>query len=138
MRTSDDNWHGQAEGGYGLWFIPDDIAKLTTFLLLQGGKINGEHILHPGMLAATLQQDPTDRGVPIGSDGSYNNAFWAQRFGSEQGFSCDFWVVDWQGISGNVVVLMPNGIIYYYFSDSQNFVLSPAVIAADFIHPFCP
>jgi len=138
MRTSDDNWHGQAEGGYGLWFIPDDIAKLTTFLLLQGGKINDEQILHPGMLAATLQQDPTDRGVPIGSNNSYNNAFWAQRFGSEQGFSCDFWVVDWQGISGNVVVLMPNGIIYYYFSDSQDFVLSPAVIAADFIHPFCP
>jgi len=138
MRTSDDNWHGQAEGGYGLWFIPDDIAKLTTFLLLQGGKINDEQILHPEMLAATLQQDPADRGIRIGPDNSYNNAFWARRFGSGQGFSCDFWVVDWQGISGNVVVLMPNGIIYYYFSDSQDFVFDPAVIAADHIHPFCP
>ena len=136
-RTSDDNWHGQAEGGYGLWFLPDDIAKLTTFLLLDGGKINDEQILHPELLAATLQQDTSDRGMRIGSGSYYNNAFWAQRFGAEQGFDCEFWVVDWQGISGNVVVLMPNGVVYYYFSDSHDFVMSPAVIAAETIHPFC-
>ena len=137
-RTSDNNWQGQAEGGYGLWWIPDDIAKLGTFLLLDEGKINGEQVLHPGLLAATLQQDPTDRGMQIGPDSAYNNAFWAQRFGREQGFDCEFWVTDWQGVSGNVVVLMPNGVIYYYFSDSQDFVISPAVIEADRIHPFCP
>jgi hypothetical protein len=137
MRTSDNNWQGQAEGGYGLWFIPDDIAKLGTFLLLEGGKINDEQILNPGMLAATLQQDPEDRGLRIGPNSYYNNAFWAQRFGPSQGFDCEFWVVDWQGISGNVVVLMPNGVIYYYFSDNQEFVITPAVLAADRIHPFC-
>jgi len=136
-RTSDNNWQGQSEGGYGLWWIPDDIAKLGTFLLLDGGKLNGEQILHPGLLSATMQQDPADRGMRIGSDRYYNNAFWAQRYDSEQGFDCEFWTVDWQGISGNVVVLMPNGIIYYYFSDNQEFVISPAVIAADGIHPFC-
>ena len=138
MRTSDNNWQGQAEGGYGLWWIPDDIAKLGTFLLLQDGKIRGEPVLDPDLLAATLQKDPQDRGLRIGQNSFYNNAFWAQGFGMEQGFSCEFWVVDWQGISGNVVVLMPNGVIYYYFSDNQEFVISPAVIAADQIHPFCP
>jgi hypothetical protein len=138
MRTSDNNWQGQAEGGYGLWWIPDDIAKLATFILLQEGKINGEQILHPEILTATLQQDPSDRGLSIGPRSAYNNAFWAQRFGKEQGFDCEFWVTDWQGISGNVVVLMPNGIIYYYFSDNQEFVMSPAVIAAAAIKPFCP
>jgi hypothetical protein len=56
----------------------------------------------------------------------------------EQGLSCEFYVVDWQGISGNVVALMPNGVIYYYFSDNQEFVIFPAVISADRIHPFCP
>jgi CubicO group peptidase (beta-lactamase class C family) len=138
MRTSDNNWTGQTEGGYGLWWIPDDIAKLGTFLLLDGGKINGEQVLHPGLLAATLQQDPTDRGMRIGGDSYYNNAFWAQRFGRGQGFDCEFWVVDWQGISGNVVALMPNGVIYDYFSDNQEFVISPAVSAANQIKPFCP
>jgi hypothetical protein len=136
-RTSDNNWQGQAEGGYGLWFIPDDIAKLGTFLLLDGGKINGEQILHPGLLSATMQQDPKDRGMRIGSGRYYNNAFWSQRYNEAQGFNCEFWTLDWQGVSGNVVVLMPNGIIYYYFSDNQEFIMSPAVVAADQIHPFC-
>ncbi|MFN2304903.1 MAG: hypothetical protein ACK2TV_14325 [Anaerolineales bacterium] len=138
MRTSDNNWQGQAEGGYGLWWIPDDIAKLTTFLLIEGGKIDGEQVLHPGLLASTLQQDPGDRGMRIDTDRYYNNAFWAQRFGKEQGFECEFWVTDWQGVSGNVVLLMPNGVVYYYFSDNQEFVITPAVIAADRLHPFCP
>ena len=122
MRTSDNNWQGQAEGGYGLWLIPDDIAKLSTFILLEEGKIKGEQILDADLLSATLQQDPSDRGLNIGPRSAYNNAFWAQRFGKEEGFDCEFWVTDWQGISGNVVVLMPNGVIYYYFSDNQEFV----------------
>ena len=136
MRTTDNNWQGQSEGGYGLWWIPDDIAKLATFILLQEGKINGEQILHPEMLAATLQQDPSDSGMQIGTSSTYNNAFWAQRFGSEQGFDCEFWVTDWKGISGNLVTLMPNGVIYYYFRDNQEFVFTPAVNVADAIRPF--
>ncbi len=137
MRTVENNWQGQAEGGYGLWWTPDDIAKLTTFLL-DGGAIDGEQVLDPDLLAVTMQQDPADRGLPIGSVSSYNNAFWAQRYGRAQEFSCEFWVTDWQGISGNVVVLMPNGVVYYYFSDSDDFVFSPAVMEADKIKPFCP
>jgi len=137
MRTADNNWQGQAEGGYGLWWTPDDIAKLTTFLL-DGGVIDGEQIIDPDLLAATMQQDPTDRGLQIGTGSNYNNAFWSARFGPNQGFSCEFWVVDWQGISGNVVVLMPNGVVYYYFSDSHDFVFGSAVIEADKIKPFCP
>lgn len=137
MRTMENNWQGQAEGGYGLWWTPDDIAKLTTFLL-GGGKIDGDQILDPDLLAATLQQDPADRGLQIGTNSNYNNAFWASRFGPAQGFECEFWVTDWQGISGNVVVLMPNGVVYYYFSDSDDFVFGPAVMEADKISPFCP
>jgi CubicO group peptidase (beta-lactamase class C family) len=32
LRTADGNWQGQAEGGYGLWWIPDDIAKVASLL----------------------------------------------------------------------------------------------------------
>jgi len=137
-RTSDDNWQGQAEGGYGLWFIPDDIAKISAFLLIHNGRIGDAQVLQPDLLAATMQQDPSDRGMQVGLVSRYNNAFWAQKFGAAQGFDCDFWVVDWQGVSGNVVVLMPNGVVYYYFSDNQEFVFNPAVRAADQIRPFCP
>jgi len=62
MRTADDNWQGQAEGGYGLWWIPDDIAKIATLLNNDGGRIGDEQNLVPDLLAAAMQQDPEDRG----------------------------------------------------------------------------
>jgi formylglycine-generating enzyme required for sulfatase activity len=137
MRTADNNWHGQPEGGYGLWWIQDDIAKIAT-LLHEGGMIDGEQVLHPGLLAAAMQQDPDDRGVEIDGRREYNNAFWAQRYGQEDGFDCEFWVPQMLGISGNVVALMPNGSTYYYFSDNQQFTWDAAVRESNKIAPHCP
>ncbi len=79
LRTKDNNWQGQPYGGYGLWWIPDDIAKITTFLNVAGGAVDGEQILHPHYLAVALQDDPSDRGVDIDSSSKYNNAFWARK-----------------------------------------------------------
>lgn len=138
MRTADNNWQGQAEGGYGLWWIPDDIAKIGTFLIRDGGKIGGEQILHPGLLAATLEQDPADRGVRINPRMMYNNAFWANRYTPGDGFECEFWVIAMQGVSGNVVALFPNGITYYYFSDNREFTWDVALKESDKIAPLCP
>ena len=138
MRTADDHWHGQAEGGYGLWWIPDDIAKITTLLNIDGGKIDGEQVLYPELLAAALQRDPDDRGVRIDSQRMYNNAFWANRYTQANGFDCEFWVPQMLGVSGNVVALMPNGITYYYFSDNQEFTWDAALRETDKIAPLCP
>ncbi len=138
MRTEDNNWQGQAEGGYGQWWIPDDIAKIGVFLLNAKGQINGEQLLDPEMLAAALQQDASDRGVRIDSRRMYNNAFWAQQFTERDGFGCEFWVPQMLGVSGNVVALFPNGIVYYYFSDNDEFVFVQALRESDKILPLCP
>lgn len=138
MRTADNNWQGQAEGGYGQWWIQDDIAKIATLLNSDGGKIDGEQVLHPGLLAAALQQDPGDRGVEMDGRRNYNDAFWAQKYTKADGFACDFWVVQMQGVSGNVVVLMPNGTTYYYFSDNQEFTWDKAVEESHRIISHCP
>jgi hypothetical protein len=137
MRTADEDWQGQAEGGYGLWWIPDDIAKITTLLNNTGGKIDGEQVLHPDLLASALQRNPGDRGVSIDTRRMYNNAFWANRYTQADGFGCEFWVPQMLGVSGNAVVLMPNGITYYYFSDNQEFTWDAAVREADKIIPYC-
>jgi CubicO group peptidase (beta-lactamase class C family) len=137
MRTADNNWQGQAEGGYGLWWIPDDIAKIATLLNHDGGIIGGAQVLHPKLLAAALQRDPDDRGVKIDSQRMYNNAFWANRYTPASGFACEFWVPQMLGVSGNVVALMPNGVTYYYFSDNQEFTWDAAVREADKILPLC-
>ncbi len=137
MRTSDANWQGQAEGGYGQWWIPDDIARIGTFLL-EGGRINGEQVLQPDLLAAALQQNPGDRGVRIDGQRMYNNSFWANRYTRSNGFECDFWVPQMLGVSGNVVALFPNGITYYYFSDNQEFTWDAALRESDKLIPLCP
>lgn len=138
MRTADNNWQGQAEGGYGLFWIPDDIAKIAVFLNNNNGKINGEQILDPVLLAASLQHSPDDRGVKIDSQRMYNNAFWANHFTQADDFNCEFWVPQMLGVSGNVVALFPNGITYYYFSDNQEFIWDAALQEADKITPLCP
>jgi hypothetical protein len=137
MRTADNDWRGEAEGGYGQWWIPDDIAKIGTFLI-NGGKINGEQILHPDLLAATLQHNPNDRGMRIDSQRMYNNAFWANHYTKSNGYDCEFWVPQMLGVSGNVVALFPNGITYYYFSDNQEFTWDAALRESDKIIPLCP
>ena len=138
LRTADDNWHGQAEGGYGLWWIPDDIAKIGILLNVANGQISGQQILHPGLLAAALQHDSADRGVRIDDQRMYNNAFWANQYTTSNGFACEFWVAEMQGFSGNVIALMPNGTVYYYFSDNQEFTWDAVVGESNKLIPMCP
>jgi hypothetical protein len=138
MRTADNNWQGQPEGGYGLWWVPDDIAKISILLNSANGQINGEQVLHPDLLAAAMQRNPSDRGVKIDSQRMYNNAFWANHYTKTDGFDCEFWVVQMLGVSGNVVAIMPNGTAYYYFSDNREFTWEAVLREADKIIPLCP
>jgi hypothetical protein len=136
LRTRDNNWQGEPYGGYGMWWTPDDLAKISTFLNVEDGMIGDLQILQPGMLAAALQHDPDDRGVDRNGQGKYNNAFWADRY--KTGFDCEFWVPEILGYSGIVVALFPNGSTYYYASDNREFTWDMALHEADKISPFCP
>ncbi len=137
LRTKDDNWQGQPYGGYGLWWIPDDIAKITNFLNVDKGVTGGEQILHPQYLAAAMQSDPNDRGVDIDFRAKYNNAFWARVYDQQDGFECEFWVPHMLGYSGIVIVMMPNGSSYYYASDNREFTWMGAIRESDKIVPHC-
>ena len=124
LRTKDNNWQGQPYGGYGQWWVPDDLAKIANFLIADHGAIAGDQILHPDLLERALQRHSTDRGVIRDGDGRYNNAFWADiyNFGD-----CDFWVPEMYGYSGILVSLMPNGTSYFYASDGQEFESTAAI-----------
>lgn len=137
VRTKDHSWQGLPVGGYGIWWVPDDLAKLTTFLNNDQGQINGEQILDPAQLRAALQQDPQDRGVIRDGNGRYNNGFWADQYTSARDSSCSFWVPHMYGYSGIVVALIPNGTAYYYASDNQQFITSKAIQESDSIIPVC-
>jgi len=137
LRTRDNDWHGQPLGGLGMWWVPDDLAKLADFLNVDGGAIGSEQILHPGVLAAALQRDPDDRGANRTGGGKYNNAFWADLYGPSSGLECEIWVPQMLGYSGIVVALFPNGSSYYYASDGREFTWDAAVREADKIIPYC-
>lgn len=141
IRT-DNATSGAPFGGYGLFWTRDDIAKIGKFLNNDNGYGNGSQILDPDMLADSMQNDATDRGVDTtGNTGfKYNNAFWAEDFtpAAFPQYSCSFWTPFMSGYGGITVVMMPNGATYYYFSDNEEFSWYNAVHEANKLSPHCP
>jgi hypothetical protein len=122
LRTAEDNWQGRPLGGLGLWLIPDDVAKIVTLLNNEGGAANGEQLLHPGLLAQAMQQDPDAPGLPTASQPfKYNTGFWAYKFGRRAGYPCEFSTPFMSGYGGITIVMMPNGVTFYYFSDNNEY-----------------
>ncbi len=138
LRT-DNSASGAAFGGYGLFWTRDDIAKVAKLLTVDDGAAGGQQLLHPGLLDASLQRDPADRGVT--TSGSipfhYNNAFWARDFSAadDASFTTPFAVPFMSGFGGISVVLMPNGSSYYVFSDNNEFAWSGAVVQSNKLAP---
>jgi CubicO group peptidase (beta-lactamase class C family) len=139
---SDNRPEGAPFGGYGLFWTQDDIAKLAFLLNNQGGAIAGKQLLEPGLLAASLQRDPADRGLdttglPVYK---YRNGFWARQWTPVETsrYPCTFWTPFMSGYGGITVALMPNGSIYYYFSDNNEFSWYQAVNESNKLRPMCP
>jgi len=127
----------QAFTGYGLTYEVDDIIRIAAWLN-DGALLNGEPMLWDEMLAATLQRKANDRGLTAGSgDLRYNNGFWAFNAGPSLGCPKPVWVPFMSGVSGITVALFPNGVLYYYFSDSYIFRWQSAREAAHAIRPLC-
>ena len=123
--------------GYGLLLEPDDVAKLARFFE-STNTLAGE-LLDPAMYRAALQRDPGDRGLQASEDGSllYNNGFWAVRVAGLPGCAVDQYVPFMSGYGGISVVLMPNDVAYYYFSDGGDFRFMRALREAANIRPYC-
>ena len=107
----------QALTGWGLTFIPDDIARIGEWLL-QVASGTSTNAIDRELLGAALQQNPDDRGLPTGTPGfRYNNGFWAHDIAGYIGCPQPVWVPFMSGYGGISVVLFPNNTLYYYFSD---------------------
>jgi hypothetical protein len=140
LRT-DNSPNGAPFGGYGLFLTQDDIAKISLLLNNQNGRIADTQILEPGLLAASLQRDPNDRGlnttgVPVFN---YRNGFWAREWtpAENRRYTCTFWTPFMSGYGGITVVMIPNGSTYYYFSDNNEFAWYDAVNESNKLFPMC-
>ncbi len=128
--------------GYGLILHRDDIARLALFLARDGGRIDGTAAIDPGMLAAVLQKDPATPGTTVrwadGAELRYKSGFWAENVGALIGCTTPVWAPYLSGYGGITVAMMPNGVIYYVFSDGGSLKWSAATREDDRIHPLCP
>jgi len=124
--------------GYGLTLHRDDVAKLALFLNVQHGAAGTRQFLDPGLLNAVLQRDPARPGLRAGADDlRYNRGFWAWNGQRALGCAEPAWIPFMSGFGGIVVALLPNGMVYYYFSDAGVHRWAMAASEADRLVPFC-
>ncbi|HUO18330.1 MAG TPA: serine hydrolase [Steroidobacteraceae bacterium] len=123
--------------GYGLTLKRDDVVKLAQFMM-QGGRIGNEQVIDAAMLRAALQQDPAHPGLTAASpEVRYHDGVWAWNAAAYLGCTQPAWIPFMSGYGGIQVVMFPNGIVYYYFSDGGVWAFARAAREADRIRPFC-
>ena len=123
--------------GYGLTLLPDDVAKLGQWL--NPLSASARDLLEERMWRSALQLDAADRGLATTADGTllYNDGFWAARIDDLPGCDVPVFVPFMSGFGGIIIVLLPNGVTYYYFSDGNEFRFRRAIYAAAQLRPYC-
>lgn len=124
--------------GWGMTFLPDDVARLAEFLNVDDGRINGQLVVDSFELEAALQRDASDRGLEPLAGYRYNNGFWARNIKSVLGCPTDVWVPFMSGFGGITVLLLPNDTAYYVFSDNDTFAWLRAAQESHAIRSLCP
>lgn len=126
--------------GYGMVLVRDDVVKLASLLDNDQGRIDGVQVLDVDMLDATLHLG--NGGLPAGGTADrYQNGFWyydLTQSGHTFGCSGARWVPYMSGFGGISVVLFPNGMTYYNFSDGNEQTWISTAIELDKIAPMCP
>ena len=138
-------------GGYGLFWIQDDIAKIANFMLTQRGVINGVQVLHRDSVDAAMQRNGKDRGLDCDYPANfpeprvhrYNYGIWSQEYPVSQVPGCagtggdTYYQPYFSGYGGIRVVLMGNGAAYYYFSDNGEFEFTDELVESAKLAPLC-
>jgi CubicO group peptidase (beta-lactamase class C family) len=128
----------QPYAGWGLVLRRDDLAKLGAFLALGDGSLGPERLFDAGMLRAALQRDPADPGLQATNrDYRYNNGVWAWNIAENLGCRQPAWIPFMSGFGGISVVMMPNGIVYWYVSDGGVYRWARAVREAQRLGAIC-
>jgi hypothetical protein len=123
--------------GWGLIYLPDDVAKIASFMGIDHGAANGTQLLDAALLDDALQLDANDRGpVPL-KNYHYNNGLWAYNVKSALSCAHDTYVPFMSGSGGITVLLMQNDTVYYLFSDSNTYAWLDAARESNKIRPLC-
>ncbi len=128
--------------GYGLTYHRDDAVKLGEFLNKDNGQISGEQLLDPTMLDIALQKNSGDRGLDTGvANLKYQKSFWAYNLNAAASLpacTTDTWVPYMSGYGGITILMLPNDMVYYAFSDNYEHLFTTTVAELNKIGSVCP
>jgi hypothetical protein len=126
--------------GWGLILLPDDVAKIGSFVGITRGAIGGTQLLDATQLSAALQRTPADRGMTLPSpyqDYRYKNGFWAYNVKTSLGCASDEFLPFMSGSGGISILPMPNNTVYYLFSDNNTYYWLDAAVQSNKIRSLC-
>ena len=105
--------------GWGLFLHTDDMVKLGRFLGPDRGRIDAEALLDETLLDQALQRDPNARGLQAAhlKNFRYQHGFWARNLQAELACEEPTWVPFMSGFGGILIVMLPNGAIWYSAAD---------------------
>ncbi len=135
-----DGGPGLPEMAVGLYPTIDMAAKIAS-LFQASGRHEGRQLLSRDKLDEALYRTPA-RGLRTGGHrklfdvSTYHLSFWYEPFRIEEG--CMVRIPSMSGYGGNLVVMMPNGLTAFRFSDSGDHDIGGMVGVANAIRPFCP
>ena len=112
--------------GWGLTYQPDDIARLSRWLMQgAGGQLDRR------LLDAAMQRAPQGGGLPAGFPGfRYRAGFWTRDMGAKLGCPGPLWVPAMSGFGGISVAMLPGrDALFYSFGDSDHWDWSAAAVA---------
>jgi hypothetical protein len=136
-RTREPNGTGIPLLAWGIYVTIDDIAKIAG-LLQNDGMHDGVRLLSQAGLAEALYETDV-RGLPTGADNehgakTYHLSLWQENYITASGER--YFAPRMSGYGGNIVQLMPNGIIGFRFGNGGDKPLEQMTIVADQIRPF--
>lgn len=122
---------------WGVYLTVDDVGKIGG-LLQNGGVHNGVQLLSKAGLAEALYQTDV-RGLPTGgSNGfgieTYHLTVWHENYKTASGTT--YTIPGMNGYGGNLVRLMPNGMIGFRMGNGDNMPVEQMIVVSDRIRSF--
>ena len=135
--TREKNERGTPMMAWGIYVSIDDIAKISM-LIQNGGMHNGIQLLSQEGISEALYETKI-RGLPTGESNihgakSYHLTLWHENFKTQDGRVYN--APRMSGYGGNIVQLMPNGIIGFRIGNGGDKKLEQMTIIADQIRSF--
>ena len=124
--------------GVGLYPTVDEAIKIAN-LFHNLGQYQGKQLLHPevtrNMLYRTSEHGFRNvHDVNQYGEGKYHRSFWGTAFGHS---NCSVQVPFMNGYGGNLIGILPNGVIVLRFAEAQNYRTLPMIEVAAQLAPVC-